>query len=167
MAQSWLCGSQIAVKKKKLQSLTCSFKKIELYCGCFLKNGTKIFRTASLQNFSGELLLNFSTVIYCWIFNRLYAAMFDCAYISRTVWVENKNEIVMFTLEHEMWMKATVQLTAGQRNCKELKRMVNWADDQSLRVMFVKEISFFLVYRSCCAITFWLGMVNFRKIFQA
>ena len=40
-------------------------------------------------------------------------------------------------------MRAIGQLVAGEKNCEDLKKMADWADNQSLRNIFLKEICYF------------------------
>ena len=72
------------------------------------------------------------------IHNTLWCHFEICIYIKHYAPVENENEICVHTLECEIWAREIGQLSAGKRNCKEWKKMVEYANGQSLGTIFEK-----------------------------
>ena len=68
------------------------------------------------------------------------------------------------TLECEMWARTIRQLAAGERNYKEQKKMVAWADDHESESHVSEKVIF--VYRSSCVIPFLPGNGSETVIFK-
>ena len=110
--------------------------------------------TENVQNSFLRLILNFLKLEYNWIFITFYAVVLENAFTSRTGWKENENEIgYVQTTERKIraikvgYMTATVQRQLEWTGYEERKKKVDWADNQSLSIMFSKGI--------CCRSSFW------------
>lgn len=107
----------------------------------FSVNVPKIFKIAFLQNTLWGMLLTISKPEYTWI-SIFYAAMLKCVFLSwfEENWVWN---FYVHALDPNISARATGPLPLGEEDYKEWKKMGDWADGWSLRVMFLKWIYYF------------------------